>query len=154
MASHLNKMVNWMETHPLAMITAFLGARDIVFGTMLALSDPYITNATVYQNLKTLGAIPEFGIAMAILGVVSIVGGVRDKARMTAWAMGATAYGWGFCMVGMMVAGQWSLSMLYLTAYVGLTAFVGYRWKWIRTTGIPSPVAGVIELEDTHGRQG
>jgi hypothetical protein len=144
----MNKTLDWVETHPLAMITTFLGLRDIVFGTMLALSDEYITNATVYVNLRTLGAIPEFGIAMAILGVLSIIGAVRDKARMASWSLGAVTYGWAFVMFGMMFAGQWSLSMLYLTAYVGLTAFVGYRWKWIRVTGIPSPVAGVYKKGD------
>jgi hypothetical protein len=143
----MNKMLDWMETHPLAMITAFLGLRDIVFGTMLALSDPLITNATVYANLKSLGAIPEFGIAMAVLGLLSIYGAVRDKARVTSWSLGAVTYGWAFVMFGMMFAGQWSLAMLYLTGYVGLTAFVGYRWKWIRVTGIPSPLRGVYKKD-------
>jgi hypothetical protein len=144
----MNRLFDWMESHPLAMITTFLGLRDIVFGVMLASSDPFITGAVVYQNLNTLGAIPEFGIAMAILGLFSIVGAVRDRARVASWSMGATAYGWGFVMLGMFVAGQWSLGTLYLFAYVGLTAFVGYRWKWIRVTGIPSPVSGVIERKE------
>jgi hypothetical protein len=144
----MNKRLDWMETHPLAMITLFLGLRDIVFGTMLALSDKNIIGAIVYQNLQTLGAIPEFGIAMAILGLLSIVGAVRDRARMTSWTLGATCYGWGFVMLGMFIAGQWSLGVLYAAAYVGLTAFVGYRWKWIRVTGIPSPIGGVLKKGD------
>jgi hypothetical protein len=148
----MRKLVDWMELHPLAMITTFLGIRDVVFGTMLALSDPNITSAIVYQNLKDLGAIPEFGIAMAILGLVTIIGAVRDNSKVTSRTLGATSYGWGFVAMGMFVAGQWSLGMLYISAYVGLTAYVGYRWKWIRVTGVPSPIGGVIEMERNADR--
>jgi hypothetical protein len=133
------KLLRWIESHPLAIITIFLGLRDIVFGYMLATQDPFITNSNVFQNLDALGAIPQFGIAMGILGILSVLWAIKQKPRLVAWVTGITAYGWSFCMMGMFIAGQITLALLYLTAYVGLTAFVGYRWKYIGKNGLPLP---------------
>ena len=62
---------------------------------------------------------------------------------ITARALGGFAIGTTeFVTMGLLVGGMWSLAALYGFAFLALTAWVGYRHKWIRKTGIPSPVTG------------
>lgn len=142
----MQKRLDWMELHPLAVITVLLGLRDITFGLMLAFSDPSITGSNLYVNLNTLGAIPEYGYLLAILGAFSILGSIKGNSRVASWTLGAQSWAWGFVTVGMMVGGYWSLAALYGFAFLALTAWVGYRHKWIRKTGIPSPLAGTYVI--------
>lgn len=143
----MRKMLDWMELNPLAMLTIIMGLRDMTYGTMLAFSDPLIAGGNLFKNLSALHAIPQYGIAMAILGALCIYGAIRNKNRMTSRVLGIMSYGWGFVVVGMIVGGQYSLAALYGFAYLALTGYVGYRHKWIRETGIPSPPGGVINKE-------
>lgn len=143
----MRKVLHWMELNPLAMLTVIMGGRDIVYGTMLAFSDPLIAGGKLFKNLSSLHAIPQYGIAMAVLGFLCIYGAVRNLPRMTSLVMGIMSYGWGFVVMGMLIGGQYSLAALYAFAFLALTAYVGYRHKWIRQTGIPSPVGGVIDKE-------
>jgi hypothetical protein len=144
----VNKRLDWMELHPLAVLTILMGLRDIVFGLMLALSDPAITGSNLYINLDTLGAIPEYGYLLSALGLASIGAAIKGNSRVASWTMGLQAWAWGFVTVGMFVAGLWSLGLLYGVGFLGLTSWIGYRHKWIRKTGISSPLVGTYVRSD------
>lgn len=141
----MRKGWDWADTHPLAMFVIMFGLRDIIFGTSLAVSDPLYIGSNLYQTLLNWRAIPAFGIFMALLGALSIAGAIKDWNRVVSIASGIRAYGWGFATVSLLIVGSFSVASLYLTCYVMTTAFGGYRYKWIRQTGIPTNPRGVYE---------
>lgn len=146
----MRKLWDWTDRHPLAVFIIMFSVRDVVFGTSIALSDPLYANSNLVLNLQVWHAVHAFGIGMVALGMASMIGAVKDYRRVVSWSMGARAYGWAFAVMSLLVAGAFSVALLYFICYLASTAYGGYRYKWIRLTGIASNPRGVYERKGDH----